>query len=124
MSSAAYHDLQQRFPHPDDIPVDARLSTPIDQRVSLVAGELRQWDGPCKTVLLPVCVRHDDGEPQQVPIGSYPVMGARESNAALEAAVAAYDSGRGAWPTMTVAERIDCMQDFIRRMIAQRALVV
>ena len=47
-------------------------------------------------------------------------MGEQQSDAALDAAVRAYDSGRGEWPTMTVAERIACMQDFIRRMAAQR----
>ena len=51
-------------------------------------------------------------------------MGEAESDAALDAAVAAYDNGRGAWPTMTVAERIAAMQDFTRQMVAKRAEVV
>ncbi len=124
MPTAAHENLQQLFPSAGEIPEDARLLTPIDQRVSLVAGELRKWDGACKAVLSPVCVRQPDGTVQQVQIGSYPVMGEDESNAALDAAVAAYDSGRGEWPTMTVAARIACMQDFIRRMVAQRHQIV
>jgi acyl-CoA reductase-like NAD-dependent aldehyde dehydrogenase len=124
MSTIASENLQQHFPSADDIPEDARLAAPIHQRVSLVDGELRSWDGACKTVLSPVCVRQPSGEPEQIPIGSYPVMGAAESDAALDAAVRAYDQGRGEWPTMTVGQRIACMQDFIRRMVAERSQII
>ncbi|HDR9053518.1 TPA: NADP-dependent glyceraldehyde-3-phosphate dehydrogenase [Burkholderia vietnamiensis] len=116
--------LQQLFPAHQDIPAEFRLAVPIHQRVSLVDGELRAWDGATKTVLSPVCVREADGGVAQLEIGSYPVMGETESDAALDAAVRAYDSGRGAWPTMKVEQRIACMQDFIRRMVAQRERVV
>jgi acyl-CoA reductase-like NAD-dependent aldehyde dehydrogenase len=124
MSTFDFESLQKLFPSTDEVPVEARLSSPIHQRVSLVDGELRPWDGTCKTVLSPVCVRQPDGEVQQLEIGSYPVMGEVESDAALDAAVRAYDAGRGEWPTMTVAQRIGCMQDFIKRMVAQRAQIV
>ncbi|SAL75049.1 aldehyde dehydrogenase [Caballeronia terrestris] len=117
-------NLQQLFPSAGEIPEDARLAAPIHQRVSLVDGELRPWDGACKTVLSPVCVREPSGDVEQVAIGSYPVMGETESDAALDAAVRAYDHGRGAWPTMTVGQRIACMQDFIRRMVAERSQIV
>ncbi|WP_175689570.1 NADP-dependent glyceraldehyde-3-phosphate dehydrogenase [Burkholderia anthina] len=116
--------LQQLFPAYQDIPAEYRLASPIHQRVSLVDGELRPWDGTTKTVLSPVCVRQPDGSVAQMEIGSYPVMGETESDAALDAAVRAYDSGRGEWPTMKVEQRIACMQDFIKRMVAQRELVV
>ena len=116
--------LQQLFPAFQDIPAEYRLASPIHQRVSLVDGALRPWDGATKTVLSPVCVRQADGSVEQVEIGSYPVMGETESDAALDAAVRAYDAGRGEWPTMKVEQRIACMQDFIKRMVAQRELVV
>ncbi|WP_027782234.1 MULTISPECIES: NADP-dependent glyceraldehyde-3-phosphate dehydrogenase [Burkholderia] len=116
--------LQHLFPALQDIPAEFRLASPIHQRVSLVDGELRPWDGATKTVLSPVCVRQADGSVEQVEIGSYPVMGETESDAALDAAVRAYDAGRGEWPTMKVEQRIACMQDFIKRMVAQRELVV
>jgi hypothetical protein len=67
-----------------------------------------------------VCVAQPDGSVQQVEIGSYPVMGEAKSDAALDSAVKAYDSGRGEWPTMAVAQRIKCVQDFIKRMVVQR----
>jgi len=98
--------------------------SPIHERTYLVGGEILKWDGTCKTVLSPVCTRTGDGEVRQVEIGSYPVMGEAQSDSALDAAVAAYDNGRGQWPTMTVAERIACMQDFVRQMVAQRATIV
>ncbi|MDH8650067.1 aldehyde dehydrogenase family protein, partial [Klebsiella pneumoniae] len=50
--------------------------------------------------------------------------GIPEAKVALDAAVAAYDSGRGEWPTMTVAQRIGCMQDFTRQMVARREQIV
>jgi glyceraldehyde-3-phosphate dehydrogenase (NADP+) len=116
--------LARLFPSPDGIPEEHRLPAPIHQRHYLVDGEILAWDGGCKTVRSPVCTRAADGEVRQVEIGSYPVMGELQSDAALDAAVAAYDNGRGPWPTMTVAERIARMQDFVRRMVAQRQTVV
>ena len=98
--------------------------SPIHERTYLVGGEILKWDGTCKTVLSPVCTRTADGEVRQVEIGSYPVMGEAQSDSARDAAVAAYDNGRGQWATMTVAERIACMQDFVRQMVAQRATIV
>ena len=98
--------------------------SPIHERTYLVGGEILKWDGTCKTVLSPVCTRTADGEVRQVEIGSYPVMGEAQSDSELDAAVAAYDNGRGQWPTMTVAERIACMQDFVRQMVAQRATIL
>src|SRR3954466_9496793 len=101
------------FPTADEIPHEQRLQSPIHQTTWLVDGAMRTWSGTRKTVLSPVCVRLPDGTLKQLEIGSYPVMGEAESDQALDAAVAAYDSGRGEWPTMPVADRIDCMQEFV-----------
>jgi len=117
--------LAQHFPTPEDIPAEHRLAEQVHQRHSLIRGDLTEWNGPCKTVLSPVCTRDPaTGDVKQVEIGSYPVMGEAESDAALDAAVAAYANGRGAWPTMAVAERIGCMQEFVRQMAQQRELIV
>ena len=124
MSMMNAEDLQRRFPDASEIPPEHRLASPIHQRTYLVGGEFRAWDGECKTVLSPICARQPDGTVRQLEIGSYPVMGEAQSDAALDAAVAAYDNGRGAWPTMTVAERIGCMHDFVNRMVAQRQRIV
>lgn len=116
--------LRDRFPAADSIPVEHRLEALIHQRRYLVAGEFRTWEGATKKVLSPVCAHDADGNVNQIEIGSYPLMGEAESDAALDAAVAAYDNGSGQWPTMTVAARIACMQDFVRRMAVQRELIV
>ncbi|MBK3744697.1 NADP-dependent glyceraldehyde-3-phosphate dehydrogenase [Paraburkholderia aspalathi] len=113
------------FPTLDEIPADHRLDGRIDQRTWLISGQLRQWDGPNSTVLSPVCVRDPaTGDVSQVEIGSYPRMGETESDAALDAAVAAYDNGCGQWPVMTAVDRIACMDKFVRSMVAVRAKVV
>jgi len=112
------------FPTDAKIPTEHRLAGPIHQRTYVIDGLLASWSGEVKTVLSPVCTRQADGSITQVEIGSYPVMGVAESDQILQAAVAAYDNGRGAWPTMSVAGRIDCMQEFVRQMAAQRDLVV
>jgi aldehyde dehydrogenase (NAD+) len=116
--------LKQLFPREEEIPAQHRLGSPIHQREYVVAGESRTWNGQRKTVLSPICVRRADGRVEQVEIGSYPVMGEAESDAALDAAVVAYDNGRGAWPTMSVADRIAALQTFTKLMVAKRTEVV
>jgi glyceraldehyde-3-phosphate dehydrogenase (NADP+) len=75
-------------------------------------------------VLSPICLRDAEGGLRQVELGSCPQGGEAEAEAALEAAVRAYDNGRGVWPTMSVAERIACMQDFAKQMQARRQEIV
>lgn len=112
------------FPGAGEIPAEHRLDGPIHQVTYVINGELSTWTGETKTVLSPVCLRQEDGSVVQVEIGSYPVMGVTESDQMLAAAVGAYDNGRGEWPTMGAANRIECMQAFIKQMVAQRELVV
>ena len=116
--------LGSLFPQSEDIPPKDRAPDPIHQRVTLVGGNLKPWHGPVEIVRSAVCLRQPDGGLEQPELGSYPMGGEREAEEALAAAVAAYDEGRGEWPTMTVAERIARMQDFTRQMIAARSRVV
>ncbi|MGE7989946.1 NADP-dependent glyceraldehyde-3-phosphate dehydrogenase [Pseudomonas sp. NPDC089554] len=111
------------FPTPHDIPEAWRLGEPLEQRDYLVGGELKRWDGPLATVRSPVWLQGADGE-QQVVLGSAPLLDADTALTALEAAVQAYDKGRGAWPTMRVAERIQHVEAFLARMREQRSAVV
>jgi glyceraldehyde-3-phosphate dehydrogenase (NADP+) len=116
--------LKQLFPSERDISSEHRPPSPVHQRSYLLNGELKAWSGPVETVRSPVCVRDRDGSLEQVELGSYPVGGEPEAEEALAAAVAAYDEGRGVWPTMTVADRIACMQNFTNQMMARRQEVV
>lgn len=118
------NNLQHKFPVVDGIPESVRLPSQIHQRVSLVDGELKLWAGATKKTLSPIWIQQPDGSLQQVELGSYPVMGEKESDEALEAAVRAYNNGRGEWPMMKVSERIACMQNFIQRMVEQRDLII
>ena len=116
--------LSRLFPEAGKFPAEYPAPAPVHQRSWLIDGQLRPWDGPCQPVLSAVCLRGADGSLTQVALGSIPQGGEIEAEAALAAAVAAYDSGRGAWPTMAVAERIACMQVFAKQMQARRAEVV
>jgi acyl-CoA reductase-like NAD-dependent aldehyde dehydrogenase len=112
--------LKRLFPSESDILAEHQPPAPIHQREYLINGELRTWNGAVETVRSPVCVRHPDDALEQVELGSYPIGGELEAEEALAAAVAAYDEGRGVWPTMTVADRIACMQNFTNQMMARR----
>jgi len=57
--------LEKLFPSQDEIPAEHRLAAPIHQRSWLVNGELRTWNGKCKSVLSPVCVWMPNGELRQ-----------------------------------------------------------
>lgn len=115
--------LKELFPEESALK-DCGVPPPVHQRETLVNGELRPWTGPVEIVRSAICVRKPDGSLEQVELGSYPVGGIPEAKVALDAAVAAYDSGRGEWPTMTVAQRIACMQDFTKQMMARREQIV
>lgn len=116
--------LTSLFPLESEIPAEHRLAGEIDQRVTLVSGELKKWEGPVQAVVSPVHIRAADGSLKALKLGSVPTGGIPEAEEALDAAVAAYDSGRGVWPTMTVAERIACMQTFTKEMVARRTEIV
>jgi len=111
------------FPDTKGLPAELALAGPVEQREYLVDGEIRLWDGPVQEVTSPVCDETPTGPVQRV-IGSFPLFGAKEALEALDAAVRAWDNGRGAWPTMSVAGRIAHVEGFVHRMIARRTEVV
>jgi len=115
--------LDSLFPSAENIPETWRLGAPLEQRDYLVNGELRRWDGPLATVRSPVWLKQGDEE-HQVILGSAPLLDAETALTALDAAVQAYDKGRGAWPNMRVAERIQHVESFLARMREQRQAVV
>ncbi|MGO3987353.1 NADP-dependent glyceraldehyde-3-phosphate dehydrogenase [Pseudomonas sp. SAS7] len=115
--------LDSLFPSAENIPETWRLGAPLEQRDYLVNGELRRWDGPLATVRSPVWLKEGADE-RQVVLGSAPLLDADTALTALDAAVQAYDKGRGAWPNMRVAERIQHVETFLARMREQRQAVV
>ena len=117
------NNLQALFPTAGQIPERYRPGAPIEQREYLVNGELLSWQGPMAAVRSPVFLAGEQGD-EQVVLGSTPLLDADAALAALDAAVAAYDHGQGAWPTMRVAERIQHVEKFLARMREQREAVV
>jgi acyl-CoA reductase-like NAD-dependent aldehyde dehydrogenase len=105
------------------IPEAFALPELIDQRTYLSDGELVTWNGPTHKVFSPICMSTPDGV-QRIKIGSYPVCTEKEAMIALDAACKAYNDGRGEWPTMSVAQRINCVEQFVVKMLAQKEIVV
>ncbi len=115
--------LEQLFCTLEEIPAEFRLSEPLTQKEYLLNGDLLHWNGPMQAVLSPVCLETPDGL-VRASIGSFPLMGENDAVAALDAAVQAYDHGRGRWPTLSVGERIEHVREFACRMKEQRDAVV
>jgi glyceraldehyde-3-phosphate dehydrogenase (NADP+) len=115
--------IQAVFPRTTEIPARLLNDIPCIQTGYLVNGEIREWGGPRQEVFSPVRTSSDSG-PEPFFIGEYPLLTETQAFQALDAAVAAYDHGRGLWPTMSVAERIDHMERFVFRMIEARDRVV
>jgi glyceraldehyde-3-phosphate dehydrogenase (NADP+) len=110
------------FPRLEDIPAEHRLE-PLSADTWLAGGELLTWAGPSETAFGAICVGTPAGL-ERPAIGRYPLHDEAAALDALRAAARAYDRGRGAWPTMPVAARIERVQDFALRMKSQREAVV
>jgi len=115
-------NLESIFVEESRIPDEFRLKEEINQKEFLSNGEMKPWNGPFNEVFSPVCIKTPEGY-QRKRIGSFPVCTEKESTEALDAAVAAYDNGRGQWPTMSVADRITCVENFTHKMIEQKEIV-
>ncbi|HPS31782.1 MAG TPA: NADP-dependent glyceraldehyde-3-phosphate dehydrogenase [bacterium] len=111
------------FPLKTDLPPEHCFDRPLDQKEYLIGGELLKWSGRMHEVLSPVCVM-EDGEIRRVVLGSYPMLDAVEAKKALDAAVKAYDSGKGQWPTMNAEERLKYFEKFVIKMKEKRDEVV
>lgn len=111
--------LDKIFPSEKDIPAQWQLTGFIEQREYLVDGELRTWDGPVNEIVSPISVNN-----AKHIIGSTPLLTEKESLEALDAAVRAYNSGTGIWPTMSVTDRIAHIEKFLVEMKKQRTEVV
>ena len=116
-------DLENLFPKATDIPKEFDLTQPIEQREYLVNGEMRKWTGKTQDVWSPIYVKTSNGF-EQKRIGSYPITDATDAMEVLYAGVKAYSNGRGEWPSMSVSQRIECVEKFTQKMIQKRDEVV
>jgi glyceraldehyde-3-phosphate dehydrogenase (NADP+) len=115
--------IQNIFPSEDEIPPQYRLAKPLEECEFLINGEIRCWTGPSKEVYSPVRIRNGSGVEKKL-LGRFPTLTAKESLEALDAAVRAWDHGRGVWPTMSVAERISHVENFVFMMETRRSEIV
>ena len=115
--------LTNIFVSETQIPEAFRLTAELHQGEYLCNGQMKPWNGERHTVLSPICIQTANGLERKV-IGSYPLCTQNEANEALDAAVAAYNNGRGEWPTMSVAERIACVERFTHEIIEKKDEVV
>jgi len=116
-------ELEKLFPNANEIPKEFDLTKPIEQKEYLVNGELRQWAGKTQDVWSPIYIRTEKGL-EQKRIGSYPITDATDAMEVLYAGVKAYSNGRGEWPSMSVSQRIECVEKFTQKMIQKRDEVV
>lgn len=96
----------------------------IEQREYLINGELVKWKGAVEDVVSPIFVTDEKGKQTAFRIGSQPILDKATTLKVLDAALNAYDNGRGEWPTMRVKQRIEHLSHFTRRMKEKRSEVV
>ena len=115
-------NLQNVFVAESEIKEKDRIKIPTIQSSYLLHGEIRTWEGPYKEVYSPIYVEKD-GQLDNY-MGAFPSMGPKEAIEAINSAAAAFDHGKGAWPNMTIEERIACVKKFVVMMKAQREQIV
>ena len=103
------------------IPQEYQIHTLVNQDTYLVNGELKKWTGKTTPVYSTISSTEDYAPTL---LGSIPFMGEAEALEAVEAAHNAYNNGQGLWPTMKVADRIKCMENFVSQMKSTREEVV
>jgi len=93
---------------------------PIHSNKYLVNGVLKHWTGAKAEVYSNIY--YENGAPTL--LGSVPDMDTEAANEAINSAVAAFDKGKGDWPTMKVKDRIACMNTFVEKMRPHKEEVV
>ncbi|HEX3012266.1 MAG TPA: NADP-dependent glyceraldehyde-3-phosphate dehydrogenase [Syntrophomonadaceae bacterium] len=106
-----------------DVPQNAQIDEPIIQNYYLVNGEIKKWEGDMRDVYSPILTIDKDGTGPRF-LGKYPMLSETAALETLDAALKAYANGTGYWPTLSVAERIEHMKNFVYRMKKEQESVV
>ena len=104
------------------IPKEFQLNKIINHTEYLINGKINQWDGNQASVFSTLLCDISEKEPQL--IGKTPEMSGDFALKALDAAHNAFNYGQGEWPTMKVYERINCMENFVQKMLSKREEIV
>src|ERR1700675_3090341 len=116
--------LQRCFVSLEDIPPEYRTSKCPQEKNYLLDGKICSWEGTLAEVSSPICLPQADGSFLRPVIGQVPAMDEAAALVGLNAAVQAWDHGRGPWPTMSVAGRIAAVERFAAEMLKVRQEVV
>ncbi|MEO8252891.1 MAG: NADP-dependent glyceraldehyde-3-phosphate dehydrogenase [Flavobacterium sp.] len=105
----------------NSIPEEYKITTLVNQDTYLLDGELKKWTGKTTEVFSTI-----SSTEKYAPtlLGSIPFMGEKEAEEVVTSAKNAFDNGQGLWPTMKVADRIKCMENFVSQMKTTRQEVV
>lgn len=103
------------------IPEQYKIKEIVTQNTYLIGGKLIPWSGATSEVYSTISSTEDY---KPTLLGSIPNLGEKEAIEALDAAVFAYNKGKGLWPTMKVEDRISCMEKFVKQMATKREEIV
>ncbi|MGY8914318.1 MAG: aldehyde dehydrogenase family protein, partial [Flavobacteriales bacterium] len=104
-----------------NIPAEFEITNVVHHSTYLVDGELKKWEGKSTEVYSTISSTETY---KPTLLGSIPDMDEKAALDALGGALKAYSQGQGAWPTMRIGERIECMEKFVKKMEAKRNEVV
>ncbi len=104
-----------------EIPNEYKITSLLHQKTYLVDGELKTWNGKTTEVYSTISSTKNY---KPTVLGTIPELGEQEAIEALNSALNAYNNGQGLWPTMKVADRIACMETFVKQMKTKREEVV
>jgi len=96
----------------------------INQKEYLINGQILNWSGETTNVTSPIFTKSGAAVTTTYNIGSYPKMTSVEALQALDAAINAYDKGRGYWPKMKTKQRIECVARFAEAMKQEKQTIV
>ncbi len=104
-----------------NIPDEFLIKDLLHQQTYLSNGELITWDGDTDQVFSTIS---STKEYQPTLLGTIPHLNKETALQVLKSACNAYAKGQGEWPTMKVAQRIACMENFVSQMKTKREEVV
>ena len=107
-----------------NIPQKFQIDALVHQDSYLINNTLIKWTGDMANVYSPILTPGSNGKLDKTLLGTVPNLTEKEALQALDAACDAYDKGQGEWPTMKVADRIACMENFVIKMKTKRDEVV
>jgi glyceraldehyde-3-phosphate dehydrogenase (NADP+) len=113
-------DLDTRIPSLTDIP--AAFRPPRVENRTYLAGTLREWSGALRPVFSPIPIKRHE-LPEYPLLGALPDLGESHAIEALGAARSAFDSGDGAWPSMSLEQRAVAVRSAIEAVRVHRETI-